>query len=152
MTATATKTTGVKEEIKRLKGIAARADDLSKAAVKVWNLAEDDFKKKFKSAPATTASGEVYGGARWPRLSEAYLARRPDRKTGRQLTDTRELAKSFRRGQPGNIATVRGNVIEFGSSLPKAEGLNEKRQLNNVHQALIDSAEEILNKYVTGQK
>lgn len=142
---------GIDAEVKRLRKIAARADDLKGAAVRLYNLAEADFKAKFKSSPATTASGEIYGGSRWPRLSEAYLARRPDRKTGKQLLDTRELAKSFRRGQPGNIATVNGNVIEFGSSLPKAEGLNEKRKLNAVGEKLAADATALLTEYVIGK-
>lgn len=141
---------GLKDEVKRLRRMAERTEDLSKAAVKIWNLAEDDFKARFRSSPSTTASGEVYGGARWARLSEAYLARRPDRKTGKQLIDTKELSKSFRRGQPGNVATVRGNTIEFGSDLPKAVGLNVKRKMNVVGAELVNQATEILTNHVTG--
>lgn len=140
---------GVKDQVRQLRAIAARAENPGKAAIKLYNLAEEDFKQRFKSSPATTASGEVYGGTQWKRLSEAYLARNPKRKTGKQLIDTRELAKSFRRGQPGNIAQVKGDVIEFGSSLPKAEALNEKRKLVVIHSKLIEDASEILNRYVT---
>ena len=143
---------GVRDQVKQLRAIAARAENPGKVAVKLYNLAEEDFKQRFKSSPSTTSSGEVYGGTRWQRLSEAYLASRPQRKTGKQLLDTKELSKSFRRGQPGNIARVNGNIIEFGSSLPKAEGLNEKRKLVVIHQKLVDDAETILTEYVLGEK
>lgn len=143
-------TIDTKAQIKQLQKLAARADNPAGAAVKLYNLAEADFKARFASAPSTTSSGEVYGGTQWQRLSDAYLQQRPDRRGKKQLIDTKELSKSFRRGQPGNIARVVGDTIEFGSSLPKAEGLNAKRKLVVIHSKLVQDATEILQGYVTG--
>jgi hypothetical protein len=141
----------IKEKAKQVRGFAKKSGDLGGAAEQLYKILEVDFKRLFDSSPSTTSTAEVYGGARWERLSDATLKRNPKRLTGKQLIDTGELKRSFERGKPGNIARTTPRGVEFGSSLKKAERLNKKRSLAPPRQRLKQQAVIVMLDYVIGK-
>jgi phage gpG-like protein len=143
---------GLKKQVKQLQAIATRTSDLTGVASKLYAIAQKDFTQRFQSSPSVKSSAEVYGGARWQRLSEAYLKRNPNRQGGKQLIDTGELRRSFLRGKPGNIARVVGGTVEFGSSLQKAVWLDKKRPLVVEHEELAKLAGDAIETYISTGK
>jgi hypothetical protein len=145
-------TADARATLKQLQRIADRSGNLSGAAVRLYNLAEQDFTQRFKSSPSTTTTAQVYGGVEWKRLSEAYLKSKPKRRQGKQLIDTKELRQSFQRGKPGNIAAATRDTVEFGSSLKKAVWNNDRRPLAPVHRELQERAAAVIQEYVVGKE
>ncbi|HEY9826051.1 MAG TPA: hypothetical protein V6D19_11420 [Stenomitos sp.] len=150
MVAVNVEVTGLREALIKLKGLGDRASNVGPIARDILLAAQADVDERFNSAPDTQTGGQVYGGVDWPHLSEEYLNRNPRRIGGQLLRDTGELQQSYGIGGTGNIATVRPDQIVFGSALPKARGLANKRPQVFVHPALIETVSSIVELYVTG--
>lgn len=90
-------------------------------------IVQSEVDEVFNSAPGVRSSGSVYNGETWDELTEAYLKARPIREGGQQLRDTGELLQSLQVGGGGNVLTSDSDSITFGSNLPKARGLQNKR-------------------------
>jgi hypothetical protein len=129
--------------------MAERMDDFGPIAGRLYDLAEADFERRFASAPNVTTSAAVYGGVEWERLAESTLRSNPKRRGGKILIDSGELRDSFKRGKPGNVASVAGSVVIFGSELKKAIWNNERRPMNPAHPQLSKRASSIITNYVT---
>lgn len=138
------------ELTRSLGAVAARANNLKPVNQEALLVVMADVDERFRSAPRVRASGTVYGGATWERLTDAYLNSNPRREGGQQLRDTGELLQSFQIGQRGNVTENRTDGWSFGSALPKARGLRHKRPLVFFHVALIDTLETLYLAYVVG--
>ena len=125
------------EIVAQMTELGANAADLDRLALGTHLAIEEDVQLRFKSSPPVRAGGGVWGGANWMRLGEAYLKQSPHREGGKILIDTGELKKSFTLGGAGNIAESDTSSITFGSSLPKAAGLQGDRPIIFSHPALI---------------
>lgn len=120
----------------------------SRAAIAIALAVQADIDQRFVTAPGVRSSGTVYGGVTWERLTEAYLKRNPRREGGQQLRDTGELLQSFQVNANGNVFEQQPNSVTVGSKLPKARGLNNKRQLIVVHDPLLQAVKSILEVYL----
>ena len=120
----------------------------SQAALAIALAVQADIDQRFETAPGVRSSGTVYGGVTWERLTEAYLRSNPRRDGGKQLRDTGELLQSFQVNASGNVFERQPNSITIGSKLPKARGLNRKRQMIVVHDPLLQAVKSILELYI----
>lgn len=102
-------------------------------------IAQADVDERFNRAPAVRSGGVVYGGESWPALTDPYLKANPRREGGQILRDEGELLNSFQVGDQYHISEATPNSVTFGSSLPKARGLQEKRPMLFVHDELADT-------------
>lgn len=141
---------GLKEAIANLRQMGDRLSNVGPISRDILLVAQADVDERFNSAPSTEAGGQVYGGVDWPHLSAKYLNRNPRRLGGQLLRDSGELLQSYGIGGVGNIATVRPDMIVFGSALPKARGLANRRPQVFVHPELIRTASNVVELYVTG--
>lgn len=119
--------------------VLSRPIDFRGLAQDIYLVVQADVDERFNSSPAVRSGGVVYGGALWPALSSAYLARNPRREGGQILRDEGELLNSFQVGDAGNIAEAQSDRAIFGSALPKARGLQEDRPMLFVHEELANS-------------
>jgi hypothetical protein len=141
---------GLKEALANLRKMGDRASDVSPIARDIFLTVQSDVDERFASAPDTGSGGIVWGGATWPHLSESYLNRNPRRVGGQILRDTGELAQSYAIGGAGNVAIARPDMITFGSALPKARGLANKRPQIFIHPALLSAVEQVVIHHVGG--
>lgn len=140
------------QTITTVAGIEQRAGNLRPVAKAVGLVCQADVDQRFNSSPRTRQTGIVYGGARWERLSEAYLKSNPRRENGQQLRDTGELAQSFLVGRKGNLLEGDANSITFGSALPKARYNQRKRPMLFVHPELVQNVAAAIEIYLTQAK
>ena len=143
-------TTAVVKAIADWDSVLQRAENLGAAARDVALVCMADVDERFNSAPGVRQSAQVFGGARWERLSEAYLKSTPRREGGQQLRDTGELAQSFQVGRRGNIVAGTSSTITFGSSLPKARWNHRRRKIVVVHAPLVRQVSRVLVLYLRG--
>lgn len=116
-------------------------------------IVQGEVDEIFNSAPSTTSGGSVYGGKTWSRLTDAYLAQRPDRIDGQIYRDTGALLNSLSLGEEGNIFDSDGSSVTFGTSLPKAGPLNKQREFLFPTDAMVESIAALWKHYiVTGEK
>jgi hypothetical protein len=118
--------------------VALDSIDIAELAADLYLLAQADVDERFRTAPNVRTGGVVYGGAMWPALSEPYLKQNPRREGGQQLRDEGELLNSFQVGNGENLAESSPNTVMFGSALPKARGLQEKRSMLFIHDEFAD--------------
>jgi hypothetical protein len=144
-------TTAILKAIADWEGVALRAENFAPAAQDVGLVCMADVDQRFASAPGVRTTGQVYGGVRWQRLSEAYLRSNPRRIGGQQLRDTGELAQSFQIGRSGNIAAGSRDTITFGSRLPKARWNHRRRKIVVVHPPLVRQVSRVLVLYLRGK-
>jgi hypothetical protein len=141
---------GLKQAIANLKGLEGRLANFSGITRDLMLAVQADVDERFASAPDVQAGGIVFGGVDWPHLSDAYLNRNPRRIGGAILRDTGELQQSYGLGGTGNVAIARPTEIIFGSNLPKARGLANKRPQIVVHPELIEECSAIVAHYLGG--
>lgn len=143
---------GLKEAIVNLKKMGDRVSGLGVGPVgrDILLAVAADVDQRFLTAPGTGQGGAVWGGQTWPQLSAAYLNRNPRRVGGQLLRDTGELQQSYGLGGTGNIAIQRPDQIIFGSALPKARGLGNKRPQVFAHPALMEVVGSIIEAHLTG--
>lgn len=125
--------------------------DFRQVATDVALFTQADVDQRFDVAPQVRAGGVVYGGEVWPALNEPYLQANPRRDGGQILRDTGELLQSFQVGGAGNLSEVTQNTIVFGSALPKARGLQEKRPMLFVHDELADGIVQVIAEHIARQ-
>jgi len=139
---------GIAAALASIDEIKARSVNLQPVAQAVGLAAQADVDERFNSSPGVRSDGQAYGGVTWERLTDAYLAQNPKREGGQQLRDTGELLNSFTVGGEGNVLQAGGSEITFGSALPKARGLANKRPLLIVHPDLVEAIAAIFEAYV----
>lgn len=131
---------GVEKVLASLGALQARAGrvtvELSRDSALIIQSEVDSV---FESSPSTTSGGTVYGGKTWASLTEAYLKQRPDRASGVLLRDQGELLNSLAVGGRGNVLTSDSDSITFGTALPKARGLQNKREFLFVTDGMTDA-------------
>lgn len=137
---------GLRNLISTSKKLQAVANDFRPDRDDLLQLLSSDVGMRFAQAPPTQVGGQVLGGRNWPAVTEGYLGSNPRRVGGRLLLDTGELAQSFQVGASGNIAEVGQSNLRFGSNLPKARGLAEKRPLIFMHPKLRREMENVIRK------
>jgi phage gpG-like protein len=123
------------------------ANNLKRDVALIFQSETDEV---FASAPRGSSGGSVYGGSGvvWSKLSDAYLARRPDRASGQILRDTGTLLNSLQVGGGGNILESDGNSIRFGTSLIKAGRLNRDRPFLFITQAMAAAIAKLYERYL----
>ena len=126
---------------------AAQISDFRKKAAAIGQVLVADVDERFNSAPRVRTGGVVYGGAVWPALTDPYLAANPRREGEQTLRDTGELQQSFT--GDGKIYNVSSREIEFGTDLPKAQGLQKKRPMLFIHDELLEEVEAVLVEPLT---
>lgn len=129
-----------------------RITDMRPVAQNIFATIQADVDSRFDASPPTESGGTVRGGEFWDALSEPYLQANPRRYGGQILRDTGELLQSFGVGAPFNSAIARPDEIIFGSSLPKARGLQEKRPMIFIHPQLIAEIEQTVIGYLNQVK
>lgn len=161
---------GLALAIANLQDISDRVLDLRPASRAVFLAIQGEVDEVFNSAPSVEGGGQVYGGEYWEPLSEAYLAARDNyppsysprirpRRGGQILRDTGELLNSIgigsQLGGPSGgstgdrIAQVDGqDTFVFGTSLPKAKGLNRDRPFLYVFPEMIEVVSNALEAYI----
>ena len=140
--------TGLTEAASQFEQLANRAANIAPAGTAIALAFQADVDERFASAPNTNSGGEVFGGATWPKLSQAYLNQRPDRRGGQILRDTGELLNSYQVGTSDNIFSVTPNSVTFGSALPKARYLAGRFPQIIIHPQLVESIERVLIAYL----
>ena len=123
--------------------------DFKELATDLYLVAQADVDERFNRAPAVRSGGVVYGGEVWPALSEPYLKANPRREGGQILRDEGELLNSFQVGDAFNTAEVTADTLTFGSALPKARGLQEKRPMLFIHDELADTVLNVIAERVS---
>lgn len=145
---------GLKEAIANLKGMGDRAVNVLPVSRDILLIAQADVDRRFDQAPPTEVGGQTYGGAYWPPLTTAYLNRNPRRFGGQLLRDTGELQQSYGIGGTGNIAVARPDQIVFGSNLPRAGYLanrkGKERPQVYLHAKLLFTVRAALELYLGG--
>lgn len=138
------------EVVSNLAEIQSRAGNwgTSRASLAIALAVQSNIDQRFDTAPGVRSTGTVYGGVTWERLTDAYLKSNPRREGGKQLRDTGELLQSFQVNGAGNVFEKQPNSVTIGSKLPKARGLNRKRQMIVVHDPLLQAVKSILELYV----
>ncbi len=127
-----------------------RASDLRPVGLDTALLIQADVDERFERSPSTTTGGAIFGGGSWEPLTEDYLKRRPERAFGQLLRDTSDLLGSFTVGGEGNLTEIDRTSVEFGSTLPKARGLQDKRPMIFPHDELVESIERLWSDYIIG--
>lgn len=144
---------GLQQATDQLTGLSRRIVDVTPIARALLLALQADVDERFDSSPSVASGGTVYGGIQWEKLTDSYLKRNPRRQGGQILRDTGELLQSYQVGQTGNISQVRPTEITFGSALPKARGLANKRPQLIVHDGLIEVLDNIVSRWVVeGEK
>ncbi len=138
---------GLAEAIASLHTLATPID-FTDLATDLALVAQADVDERFNRAPAVRSGGVVYGGESWPALSDRYLEANPRREGGQILRDTGELLNSFQVGDSYNTSAATSNTVTFGSSLPKARGLQERRPMLFIHGELADTVLNVIAEYV----
>lgn len=144
------KVTGLKGAINDIQGVGDRISNVGPVARDIMLAVQADVDQRFDDAPKVESDGIVWGGVTWPHLSAKYLNANPRRVGGQQLRDTGELQQSYGLGSVGNVALTKPDQIVFGSALPKARGLANKRPQVFIHPALIQVVTNIVEHYVAG--
>lgn len=139
---------GIEEAIAYNSGVVQRLGNIRPLGLTLATVIQEDVDQRFDSAPGVEQSGTVYGGVTWDALTDAYLRANPRRQGGQQLRDTGELLGSFQVGDPNNIFLSGPDFVEFGSRLPKAAGLNTRRELLPAHEELIKTLRTAIEIYV----
>ena len=138
--------------ISEFEDIEKRSSNISTIAPVFGAIFQSDVDRRFQSAPSVNQGGVVYGGEIWPRVEEEYLRRNPRRIGGQLLRDTGELQQSFTIGSRGNFYDVSNDSVTFGSTLPKARGLDSGRGNPRKARPLIFAhdqlADELTNAYI----
>lgn len=151
---TTLKIQGLKEAIAHLSELAGRAQNVAPIARDIFLLCQADVDQRFNAAPRTETGGQTYGGVYWAPLSEKYINRNPRRRGGQLLRDSGELMQSYGIGGTGNVAIARPDQIVFGSNLPKAGWLanrkGKERPQVYLHPELIRNVKNAVELYVSG--
>ena len=134
---------------KKLGDIKLKAADIRGASDGIRLLLQEDVDLRFQNSPSTNTGGEVYGGAYWRELSEAYRRQKPYRRDGQLLRDTGELLQSMTVvGHPYNIFSTTESEIVFGTALIKARKLNRGRPFIFWHPILTEKVATFLINYL----
>jgi len=141
---------GLKQAIAKLGAMTGRATNITPIARDILLIAQADVDQRFNTAPRAETGGQTYGGVFWAPLTQPYLNRNPRRAGGQILRDTGELQQSYGIGGAGNVAIARPDQIVFGSALPKARGLGNKRPQVYLHPELIRTVKNAVELYVGG--
>ncbi len=145
---------GLKEAIAHLSELGRRTQNVAPIARDIFLLCQADVDERFNRAPRTESGGQTYGGVYWAPLSEKYMNRNPRRRGSQLLRDTGELQQSYGIGGTGNVALARPDQIVFGSNLPKAGWLanrkGKERPQVYLHPELIGSVRNAVELYVSG--
>jgi hypothetical protein len=123
--------------------------DMTELANTLALLTQADVDERFNSSPGVRTGGAVFGGVTWEPLTDRYLEANPRREGGQLLRDTGELLNSFQVGDAFNVLESDASSVTFGSALPKARGLSEKRPMLFVHDQLADSALEAIALFIS---
>jgi hypothetical protein len=117
-------------------------------AERMQKIMFQDLQLRFASSPPTTIGGPVYGSVTWSKLTDSYLAKRPDRLAGRIFIDTAALKNSLVSVNVNNISTFEGTEYKFGTRLPYAEKLQKKRPIVFWHPALLEKIASLYANFV----
>jgi phage gpG-like protein len=143
------KITGIEQALAQLSRLQQRAATVTTALARDTGLViQGEVDEIFNSAPGS-GGGSVAEGVTWPALTEAYLKRRPDRRSGQILRDTGELLNSLTVGGAGNILQVDADSLTFGSALPKSGRLNRDRQYLFITNSMTAAVTRLWEKHVT---